>query len=542
MPKFLKRDALRAGRYVKRGQQVEVTAGDCRRRFESLRQLDANGLHVPLLLEHTDPAKQAGEGLPGQLSNGRFEYGEAEADQLRRTVGSVDLKDPRSRINESGGIDLVFDVPDEATAKQLRDSRIRFVSPELRSSWTDGVGRTYEDVLTHVALTHRPIQVDQAAGFEQVALSDVRGPVQLSAAAEPNNFSISVADFDVVQFDDFNDNDEDDGGDQEPFENPARSPATPPPSGEQNPNMPKSKSEDAMLLEAINAHLMKLGVRIPEDTSPDDFMRTLLTALMTKVASEDQAAAKAQSGNGGNNNDSIETEEQMPTTRQFSSDSLHGKLLGRITRLRNANALPAGLGDQMLLQLSGVEFDHAGREKSRGGMTLTSLCELYESQATQFSDGSPQARLAGEVRAAAEAGFITPGERDQLLGKIPAVQFSDNGQESNSGGGIGIRQFLGISRQRGNVMKGILGDRTAGATATQFSDGGDGDQFAEGMEAYHPNDSFISGDAALQVGDKKAKALAREILARTGLGKPKQRSADMTEVANMQMSGGGELG
>lgn len=533
MPKFLKRDALRAGRYVKRGQRIEVTAADCRRRFESLRQLDANGLHVPLLLEHTDPSKQFGEGLPAPLRDGRFAYGDAEADELRRTVGSVDFKDPRSRINESGGIDLVFDVPDPSTARQLQDRRIRFVSPELRSTWTDGVGRTYENIMTHVALTHRPIQVDQAAGFEQVALSACRGPVQLSAAAEPNNLTISVADFDVVQFDDMNDE-----GEQEPFSDPDRSPQTEPPAGEQNPNLPKSKSDDEMLLEAINAHLMKIGIRIPEDTSPEDFMRTLLTALMTKVASEDQAAATAQAG--GNEDDPIETEEQMPTTRQFSNNSLHGKLLGRINRLRAANALPAGLGDQMLLQLSGVKFDHAGRERaSAGGLSLTSLCELYEQQATQFSAGSPQARLAGEVRAAADAGYLTPGERDQLLGKIPAIQFSDNGAESESGG-IGIRQFLAISKQRGNVMKGILADRTSGATSTQFSGGGDG-QFAEGMEAFHPNESFMTGDAALQVGDPKAKALAREILSRTGLGRPNRRDVDMTDVANMQMSGGGQL-
>lgn len=533
--KFLKRDVLKPGTYVKSGRQVKVSRDDVRQRLDSLIGLRQVGLHVPLLMEHTDPNRQTGEGLPGTWNGLTFQYGEKSADELRRTVGAVDLSDPRSGINSSGGLDLVFDVPDVETAKQLNDKRIRFVSPEMRRHWVDGKGNEHQNVMTHVALTHKPIQVDQAAGFETISLSSMNEPVHLSCTDMANNFAICADDLDVIQFDGtFDDDDVDKDPDRTP-------PNAPPP----NPNMPVEKSNDQQLMEAINAHLQKLGVRLPEDTSPEDFMRTLLTALMTKVASEDQAAAK-QSANqsGGEEDDPNAVEEKMPITKQFSSDSNHGKLLARINRLRKANALPAGLGDQLLIQLSSVEFDASGNEKTSGGVSVSSLCDLYEQQSTQFADGSPQSRLMGEIENAADAGFITPGEADQLRGRVGSIQFADSGEERVAAGAVSVRQFLAMSRSRGNAMNSILTDRTNGATATQFSDGGGMTggataQFSRGMEAAHPGgDEFVVGDNEIGVGDPRAKEMADQLLQRTGMKKRETpQPQNVLDQMNAQMSG-----
>lgn len=532
--KVLKRDVLKVGTYVKGGHKVTVTRDDVRSRFDSLIGLRRAGLHCPLLLEHTDPARQFGEGLPGEFDGKTFNYGDAQADELRRTVGAVDLSDPRSRINAQGGLDLVFDVPDKAAAKQLHDQRIRFVSPEMRPSWTDGKGNVHENVMTHVALTHKPIQVDQAAGFETISLSSTSTPVQLAAVDFENNFAHSVNDFDVCQFDGTFD---DDDADSDPSRTP---PNAPPP----NPNMPKEKSTDEQTLEAINAHLQKLGIRLPEDTTTDDFMRSLLTALMTKVASDDKAASDAAAkGGDGDDDDSNLAEEKMPLTKQFSDDSAHGKLLARIQKLRKINALPAGMGDKMLIQLSSVEFDDKGVEKVSGGaIGVTQLCDMFEQQATQFSDGSPQARLIAEIEGARDRGYITPGEADQLKGRVGSIQFSDSGEERVAAGAVSVRQFLALSAKRGNVMGSIMGDATGGATATQFSDGdanGATQQFATGMEAAHPGGSeFTSGDGTLQLGDPRAKEHAESLLARTGMQRRKPKAGDsMLDQMNAQMSG-----
>lgn len=532
--KFLKRDVLRPGTYVKDGKLVTVTRDDVRQRLMSLVGLRQVGLHVPLLMEHTDPRRKAGEGLPGQFNGAAFQYGEAAADELKRTVGAVDLSDPRSGINAQGGLDLVFDVPDAPTAKKLHDQRIRFVSPELRPEWIDGKGNRHTNVMTHVALTHKPIQIDQAAGFEQVALSSLNAPCQLSCTDMESNFAISVNDLDVCQFDGTFDDDNVD-------EDPERTPPNAPPPPEPNPNLPKEKNSDEQMMEAINAHLMKLGIRLPEDTTPEEFMRSLLTALMTKVASDDKAAADSATGQGGDD-DPDDVEEKMPLTKQFSSDSNHGKLLARINRARKANVLPAGMGDQMLIQLSSTQFDAAGNEVVNGGFGITGLLTMYEQQATQFADGSPQATLMGEIDQAAAQGVLTPGEADQLRGKVGSVQFSDSGAEKTPAGGFGIRQFIQMSRQRGNVMKGLLTDQTIGATATQFSDsghltGGPIAQFSGGMEAAHPGgDAFVTGSD--EVSPEQAKQLAAAMLERTGMARRKKKTGEsMLDVMNAQMSG-----
>src|SRR5262249_31791276 len=151
----------RPGTYFKGGRRIKVTRQDCVDYFNSLSDLDQNGLDVPLVYEHTEPGRESGGGTP--------DYNFGKAGNLKRTVGLVDYKNPKNRLNDYGGVELALKVHDENAAQQLADGRIKFVSPELRPHWQDGLGRQYRKLFTHIALTHRPIVVDQRPGFTQLS-------------------------------------------------------------------------------------------------------------------------------------------------------------------------------------------------------------------------------------------------------------------------------------------------------------------------------------------------------------------------------------
>lgn len=524
--KFLKREAFKPGVYFKQGQRIEVSPEDCRRRFLSMRALSGRGLSVPLLREHTDPASKAGEGTPGEFNGTSFKYGDQAASELKRTVGAVDMADPRTKIHDDGSIDCVFNVPDAATATQLSDKRIRFTSPELRRSWEDTqTGRVFEDCLTHFALTHRPIQADQVSGFDQVALSSLE-TAQLSATPAM-----------VMQFAEF----EADKGDDSPGDNdsdPDRTVA--------NPNMPQSEQTDEKDLEALVAHLAKLGIDLPKDTKPEDFIRTLLTAVMTFNSAKDRA--DQEKAEKESSQTETEVEEAMPTTRQFSAESNHGKLQARIVALRGLKTMPEGMVDQMLVQLSSVEFDEKGNEKITSGLSVSGLCDSYEAMATQFAAGSPQAALIAQIDQASGV-TITPGQADQLKARVGTAQFSADGQEV-AAGGMSIRDFLQVQASSAQALglQTLMTDQSAGVSATQYANAEEqlmpGAQYSGGAQvAEHSNPNFMQGDAMIMPGDPRAKGLADSLIAAHGVGKGKgEQLTSMVDEQNLQMAQAGQTG
>ena len=143
MPKFAK-EVLRPGTYHQGSKKITISADDCRDFYLSLSQLRERGLHLPLILEHPPADRDPNEtklGFPIEHP------GELLADELRRTVGYSDLTSTQTRMNERGGIEIAFDVPDHQTAQQLADKRIRFVSPELLHFWKDGKGNEYRKLM-----------------------------------------------------------------------------------------------------------------------------------------------------------------------------------------------------------------------------------------------------------------------------------------------------------------------------------------------------------------------------------------------------------
>lgn len=474
--KFVKQ-VLRPGVYFPAGRQIVVTEQDCRDYFDSVRALADVDLDLPLMYEHTDPSKESGEGLPGKyFPDGKpvvVDYKHDRAEGLRRTVGKVDPRDPRNRIAEDGSVELVFEVYDPLAAAQLSDKRIKYVSPEMRPFWQDGLDRPYKKLFTHFALTHRPIQVDQKPGFAQ--LSDP----ELIIGVDDGVMQFSLADFQgskmklkkgyiarfLAQFADDDESDdekkpkvpaaegeseggESDGGESKASVSDAVKEAADSKlgmdAGEENPDMPKS--EDAGVdkkFEALLAHLAKAGIPLQSDTNNENLADRLLTALLTYNAIMDKQSAEesAEGESGGGDKKEVVATEQSGPLSQMSD----------------------GGGASVL----------AGRN-----------------------------RLARRINRLVKDGSLLPGVAARLLPKVQHVQFSDDGSPRGELGLL-LDAFEGI-----DVVSPILDSKTGGY---QMSDG------VDVQEEQHPRgDAFYRGN---ELSDADGKKVAEKMLERNGYAK-----------------------
>lgn len=111
------------------------------------------GLSIPIPLEHQ----------PGM---GAMTAAEKAAANLKNNAGFIEDYKIRSGNRLYG----LHDIPDESLAKKL-PSTIKFTSPWF-NSFTDGSGKKWEGVISHVALTNRPRIVNQEPFKpEEIALS-----------------------------------------------------------------------------------------------------------------------------------------------------------------------------------------------------------------------------------------------------------------------------------------------------------------------------------------------------------------------------------
>lgn len=546
LPRFAK-ELLRPGIYFKNGRRIVISADDVARRRESIRKLHANGLRVPLIYEHPEPAIDQVEGIP--LPAEELEQLD-EAEVLRRTVGKSVADDPRTlQLNEEGGLMVVFEVGDPNAATQLASKSIEFVSPEWRRHWQDGFGNEYADVVTHAALTHKPIQADQQRGFEQLShspfgrLADVeqlsianliKAPKKMAktnAVRKPGKLKPAdlqaLTNF-VLQLSSDDDDDGDgfrgQGAADDAGGNRAGGPGSAPEND--NPDMPKTSGNgdaEAKQLEALLAHLAQRGFALPSDTTRENLIERLLTASMTLNAADamnqadDHADDDDDSSDGGNNsaqefapmNASQMSAGGKPTKPGKPGDDPAARtaLVGRIRACKN---LPAGIREQLLVQAGATQFSAGAEYSVPGSVSITSLLEMYEEQATQFSAGSPQATLVERIKAI-KGKSMPDGLADQLLARVGTVQFS-NGAEVVGAGGVSVTSLVETyERLGGAVNGGLFTDKTANYQ-----------QLSGIVQPDHPGGKqYVFGQQQVKAGSKEAKEIATNLLQETGYGEKK---------------------
>lgn len=204
-------------------------------------------LPVPLAWEHQ----------PDAVPLSRSEMAKALEEKTKGICGHATTVSDGPR----GGIAGLLEVPDDAEARRVET--IRFVSPQIETDFVDGTNRLWPgESIVHLAVTGRPVQHTQQP-FRRVAMSLARPSIQLSLDGYQGK---AMAD----EKDDKPKGKEDDA----------------PPAKEEKPDseLPADDVEhpDAGRLQETIQALRADGYAFPDDTTPENFLERLHTAVLTK--------------------------------------------------------------------------------------------------------------------------------------------------------------------------------------------------------------------------------------------------------------------
>lgn len=447
-----------------------ITKDDCRKLFDSVEKVHSAGLFQPLILEHAPLNRsEDSEGWPMQFSAESVEW-QKKADRLRATVGTVVKGDPRNRINERGGVELVFAVPDEKEAEKFRDGRYSFVSPEILPNFK-GLGPT----MTHFAVTHRPFQRWQQDGFLQLSEPMQLGPTTATNFIEVLPMPIPSKPVQLA--------DDDSSPPPAPATPPpAAPPAAPPPAAPPaNPDMPKPKADDQKFA-ALIAQLAVLNLVLPSDTDESNLVDRLLTACMTKNAADSEAKTK---GDGDGDEGRVAGEETIGGI-QFSE----GKHLALAKKVIASKSVPLKIRQKLLARVKAVQFSDDGEEVATdGAITISELLASYEGEPETDDSAEAQGSVKERVAKLLEEGKILQSTADLILSKVGGVQMSDSGEP------VGDAVILVRHFEASPKLPPIFQD----LTGAQLSD------------VDRPDDG-----ETLQKGDPRAKEIAEAILKRQG--------------------------
>lgn len=150
---------------------VDFTPEYVKAAYERNAALVDAGIPVPVCWGHRDDAK------PGKLSR----------DDLvtAREKGTAGFVDRYELDLSSNRVFATVDVPDESDAK--RAEILKFCSPEI-DEFTDGSGKDWGEVFTHVALTPRPRQHGELVPTTRLSLT-YAGPIRLAIDQEGNDMA-----------------------------------------------------------------------------------------------------------------------------------------------------------------------------------------------------------------------------------------------------------------------------------------------------------------------------------------------------------------
>lgn len=151
--------------------------------FRSGQEMLAANIPIPVPLEH-------------QPSATPMNAMDRAADLLRHNAGQIEKFERDTIKNPKTGEEIhrllsVVDVKDEQIGQKIKDGSIRWGSPWI-SSFVDGKGKEWNDVVTHFALTSRPRIHDQHP-FESIPMA-LNAALSVGAVTPPKSgISVSAA-------------------------------------------------------------------------------------------------------------------------------------------------------------------------------------------------------------------------------------------------------------------------------------------------------------------------------------------------------------
>lgn len=275
MPKFIK-EIVPPGRYkvntlAGKRRTADITKSRIRHWVNQFSLMTKAGLKVPAPFTH-DP-----NALPAEAA-----------------------KDAANPANNAGYWTRLFqkdgklygeiDVPDQATADKI-GATVKEVSPMFRDRWTDGKGKEWKDPILHIALVNHPV-AHGTSDFIPSEKFDAAQNAKLPAGAEQCV---------VCSISGLMSTDEED-----------LSPARDTAGGKEGET---DLEGDDRIPEALEA-LEMFGIHLPEDTTAENFLDNLITAIRAIKSYE-----KSEHANNGDQDHPLSQLKEQPTPIAMSTDN-----------------------------------------------------------------------------------------------------------------------------------------------------------------------------------------------------------------------------
>ena len=163
-----KKAVLRVGKYYSPDGEVPVTRDRLQHWRDEFHRMKTARQVVPVDWDHAEQTNR--DGLT-PLSLGDFR----KRRSARNTVGHlVDFE-----VDEDGAV-LTLDIPDDDAASKA-DKNLIFVSPVISPAWRDGAANQYSDCITHVDFVNHPVDHSQGP-FQRVPVETVNQQPAIACA------------------------------------------------------------------------------------------------------------------------------------------------------------------------------------------------------------------------------------------------------------------------------------------------------------------------------------------------------------------------
>ena len=232
---------LKPGTYHSAQGEVNVTVDRLRHWESQVKRLQSAGYAIPMHWDHSSNPNQLLPVNAQTLSVGKIRSSERTAGRLNSFKVAKD----------GNSAEIVIETLTKEATEKVGSNAVS-VSPVIFPEWTDGANQKYSDVITSIDLVDHPVDYSQGK-FQPVLCS-------LMVANNQTPFLLSVQ------------------MDPEPGEKPENEDEKP------DEAQPETDATPSTSVPAVLEALAKMSIVLPEDTTVDNFLDRLYTALLTAAA------------------------------------------------------------------------------------------------------------------------------------------------------------------------------------------------------------------------------------------------------------------
>jgi hypothetical protein len=354
MADIFQKTMLRVGTYHSPDGQIDVTPNRLRHWEQQHRRLTQARQVVPM---HWDHGSDIASLQPLAMS----EMTAAKSRSARNSVGRmVDFK-----VTPDGKqAEVTFQTSNSEAASKVAANDV-YVSPVIFPEWKDGAGNKYRDLITHLDLVNHPVDHSQSLAKRINHQPVIACALRMGLATKPMRLGADpmadeLKDDELDEVDTELDIDADadvdatvdlDGG--ESMDDGEMTPSLPEAEPEITPESTGPSVGDIML--ALSEH----GITLPDDTTEENFMDRLRTAL---IATSDQTPGgdSTPPNQGPFTGDSIVADPQIATMSLYAQNAYQKDLTRRLDHLLKTGRCSPAERSQQVVKLKTVRLSLIG--------------------------------------------------------------------------------------------------------------------------------------------------------------------------------------